>query len=192
MSKQTSEEKIVVIYDTFCGWCYGAAPVFDAIVETGTDVEVLHGHIFNGHNSPKMSEGKGAQILETIPHIEALTGQVFSDAFKTQIAKRTAPQSSSTLPGKSCFHSCDLLYYNIILKNKRDFDSQSYTFLILFYFQACTSLVFFSMSCPASSNEGFRRGSIPIVRQGGVVVWEREQLLANNRQLLQLTNLPTI
>lgn len=86
MSKQTTKEKIVVIYDTFCGWCYGAAPVFDALVENGTDVEALHGHIFNAKNSPKMSEGKGSQILETIPHIESLTGQVFSDEFKTQIA----------------------------------------------------------------------------------------------------------
>ncbi|WP_299546658.1 DsbA family protein [uncultured Tateyamaria sp.] len=81
------EAKFIVIYDTFCGWCYGAAPVFDALVETETDVEVLHRHLFEGPAAPKMSEGKGAQILHTIPHVEALTGQIFSEAFKENIAR---------------------------------------------------------------------------------------------------------
>ncbi len=82
-----SEEKIVVIYDTFCGWCYGAAPVFDALVDTNADVEVLHRHLFQAPYAPKMSDGKGAQILQTTPHVEALTGQIFSQAFKNKIAR---------------------------------------------------------------------------------------------------------
>ena len=81
-----TEEKLVVIYDTFCGWCYGAAPVFDSLVEKNDNVEVLHRHLFKAPYSPKMSEGKGAQILQTLPHLEALTGQVVSEAFKTNIA----------------------------------------------------------------------------------------------------------
>jgi len=79
-------EKFIVIYDTFCGWCYGAAPVFDALIKTDADVEVLHRHLFQGASAPEMKAGKGAQILQTIPHIEALTGQTFSDAFKSDIA----------------------------------------------------------------------------------------------------------
>ena len=81
------KEKIVVIYDTYCGWCYGAAPVFDALVDSGANVEVMHTHLFNEYNSPKMSEGKGEQILEMIPQIEELTGQQFSEAFKYKIAR---------------------------------------------------------------------------------------------------------
>ncbi|WP_299733811.1 DsbA family protein [uncultured Tateyamaria sp.] len=82
-----SNEKLVVIYDTFCGWCYGAAPVFDALIDTDAEVEVLHRHLFQAPYAPKMSDGKGAQILQTTPHVEALTGQVFSDAFKDNIAR---------------------------------------------------------------------------------------------------------
>lgn len=81
-----SDEKLIVIYDTYCGWCYGAAPVFDALLETDAEIEVLHRHLFQGISSPQMNEGKGAQILKTIPHVEALTGQVFGEAFKTNIA----------------------------------------------------------------------------------------------------------
>ncbi|WP_299699103.1 DsbA family protein [uncultured Tateyamaria sp.] len=80
------DEKLIVIYDTFCGWCYGASPVFDALIETDAEVEVLHRYLFQGASAPKMSEGKGAQILQTIPHVQALTGQVFSEAFKSKIA----------------------------------------------------------------------------------------------------------
>lgn len=87
MPTQNSNEKIVIIYDTFCGWWYGAAPVFDAIVDTDSKVEVLHRHLFQGDSMHRMSEGKGAQILKIIPRIEALTGQIFADAYKTNIAE---------------------------------------------------------------------------------------------------------
>ncbi len=82
-----SNEKTVVIYDTFCGWCYGAAPVFDAIVDAGENVEVFHRHLFEGSAAPRMSEGKGDQILTLVPEVEALTGQPFSQAFKDKIAR---------------------------------------------------------------------------------------------------------
>lgn len=87
MSNTQPSDKLVVIYDTFCGWCYGAAPVFDAIAEANPDVEVLHRHLFQGDAAPRMSAGKGDQILRTIPQVEALTGQKFSDAYKENIAQ---------------------------------------------------------------------------------------------------------
>ncbi len=87
MANETQKEKFVVIYDTYCGWCYGAAPVFDALIDTNADVEVLHRHLFQGTNTPRMSEGKGHQILRMIPLVETLTRREFSDAFKTKIAE---------------------------------------------------------------------------------------------------------
>lgn len=82
-----SDEKITIIYDTYCGWCHGAAEVFDKIADSGAEVEVLHRHLFQGNYRPKMSEGKGAQIVEQlIPRIEALTGQTFTQAYKDKIA----------------------------------------------------------------------------------------------------------
>ena len=82
-----SDEKITIIYDTYCGWCHGASEVFDKIADSGAEVEVLHRHLFQGDYRPKMSEGKGAQIVEhLIPRIEALTGQTFTQAYKDKIA----------------------------------------------------------------------------------------------------------
>ncbi|WP_420012046.1 DsbA family protein [Tateyamaria sp.] len=82
-----SDEKITIIYDTYCGWCHGASEVFDTIEASGAEVEVLHRHLFEGDYRPKMSEGKGEQIVENlIPRIEALTGQEFTQAYKDNIA----------------------------------------------------------------------------------------------------------
>jgi len=82
-----SDEKITIIYDTYCGWCHGASEVFDTIEASGAEVEVLHRHLFEGDYRPKMSEGKGEQIVEhLIPQIEQLTGQQFTQAYKDNIA----------------------------------------------------------------------------------------------------------
>lgn len=78
-------KKFTIIYDTYCGWCYGAAPVFDALVATGAEVELLHRHLFQGTNAVKMSEGKGAYILNADARISALTGQEFSKAYAENV-----------------------------------------------------------------------------------------------------------
>lgn len=82
-----SDEKITIIYDTYCGWCHGASEVFDEIEKSGAEVEVLHRHLFQGPNRPRMGDGKGEQILGLIPKIEGLTGQTFTDAYKDNIAR---------------------------------------------------------------------------------------------------------
>lgn len=55
MSSQIANEKIVVIDDTFCGWCYGAAPVFDAIADTDSKVKDVHRHLFQDNSAHRMS-----------------------------------------------------------------------------------------------------------------------------------------
>lgn len=80
-----SDEKYVVIYDTYCGWCYGAGPVFDALAESGALVEALHRHLFQGPLAYRMSEGKGAQVLVADARINALTGQEFSQTYKQNV-----------------------------------------------------------------------------------------------------------
>ncbi len=80
-----SNEKFTIIYDTYCGWCYGAAPIFDALVDTGTNVEVLHRQLFQGPLAYRMSEGKGALVLKADARIQELTGQKFSQTYKQNV-----------------------------------------------------------------------------------------------------------
>ncbi|WP_282154123.1 hypothetical protein [Ruegeria atlantica] len=49
--------RFTYIYDTYCGWCYGAAPVIDALIESGADVTVMHRHLFQGANAYRMGDG---------------------------------------------------------------------------------------------------------------------------------------
>ena len=79
-------DKFIIIYDSFCGWCFAASPVFDALVESGAKVEMYHRHLFQGANEVHMGAGMGAQIMQMIPRIEDLSGQTFGEAFKTNIA----------------------------------------------------------------------------------------------------------
>lgn len=79
------ETKIIIIYDTYCGWCYGAAPLFDALVATGAKVQALHRQLFQGPLAYRMSEGKGAAILIADARIEELTGQPFSDRYRANV-----------------------------------------------------------------------------------------------------------
>ncbi len=79
------DPKFTIIYDTYCGWCYGAAPIFDALVDSGAQVDVLHRHLFQGPLAYRMSEGKGALVMKADARIHALTGQEFTTAYKTNV-----------------------------------------------------------------------------------------------------------
>ncbi|WP_170417123.1 DsbA family protein [Ruegeria atlantica] len=77
--------RFTYIYDTYCGWCYGAAPVIDALIESGTDVTVMHRHLFQGANAYRMGDGFARMALQYDRRIEQLTGQTFSDAYVQDI-----------------------------------------------------------------------------------------------------------
>lgn len=82
-----SKNKFIIIYDTYCGWCYGAAPIFDALLESGANVEVLHRHLFQGANAPRMRDGKGDYIVDMDARIAQLTGQHFSEIYTRNVIR---------------------------------------------------------------------------------------------------------
>lgn len=82
-----SENKFIVIYDTYCGWCYGAVPVFDALLSSDAKVEVLHRHLFQGDNARRMSDGKGDYIVHMDARIAELTGQHFSEEYTRNLIR---------------------------------------------------------------------------------------------------------
>ncbi|MDG3085069.1 DsbA family protein [Vibrio hannami] len=91
-----ADSKFIIIYDTYCGWCYGAAPVFDALIRYGAEVELLHRHLFEGENAPRMTEGKGEYVLKADAKIKELTGQTFSKAYNENIVRSDSEILDST------------------------------------------------------------------------------------------------
>jgi putative protein-disulfide isomerase len=75
-----------IIYDTYCGWCYGAAPVLEALVGTGK-AELYHRYLFQGSNAYRMGDGFGTQASVIDARIHALTGQPFGSAYKRNILR---------------------------------------------------------------------------------------------------------
>ncbi|MDC0739330.1 DsbA family protein [Cognatishimia sp. SS12] len=77
--------KFIVIYDTYCGWCYGAHPVLDALVNSGAEVETYHRYLFQGYNAHRMADGFGVQAARMDARIGQMSGQEFSEAYMTNI-----------------------------------------------------------------------------------------------------------
>lgn len=75
---------ITIVYDTYCGWCYGAEPVLSALVESGAPVRLLHRALFTGRNRPRMADF-GAIAWQHDQRIAALSGQTFSDDYRRQV-----------------------------------------------------------------------------------------------------------
>lgn len=73
--------QFIIIYDTYCGWCYGAAPLFDSLVNSGANVEVLHRHLFQYQNALPLASGKGELIMQADARIAELSGQQFSQLY---------------------------------------------------------------------------------------------------------------
>ena len=82
-----SKDRFIIIYDTYCGWCYGAAPVFDVLVESDAKIEVLHRHLFQGDNAPRMRDGKGDYIVSMDARIAELTGQHFNEVYTRNVIR---------------------------------------------------------------------------------------------------------
>lgn len=82
-----TQSKFIVIFDTYCGWCYGAAPIIDALADIGAEVEALHRHLFQGPRAYVMAEGKGDHVAVIDARISGLTGQTFSDTYAQNIVR---------------------------------------------------------------------------------------------------------
>lgn len=91
-----------IIYDTYCGWCYGAAPVLEALVRTGK-AELYHRYLFQGPNAYRMGDGFGTQATVIDGRIHALTGRPFGTAYKRNILQSEDEVLESGLSAQAAF-----------------------------------------------------------------------------------------
>jgi len=93
--------KFIVVYDTYCGWCYGAHPVFEALVASGADVQTYHRHLFQGPNAHKMADGFGAQAEQYDMRIGQMSGQPFSQDYVQNILRSPTEVLASGLTAQA-------------------------------------------------------------------------------------------
>ncbi|MCT7373766.1 DsbA family protein [Chelativorans salis] len=73
------------IYDTYCGWCYGASNVIGALIDSGAEVQLMHRHLFQGPNAHRMADGFGQTALQYDRRIAGLTGMEFSQRYADNV-----------------------------------------------------------------------------------------------------------
>lgn len=96
-----TDKKFTIIYDTYCGWCYGAAPVLEVLVSSGAEVELLHRQLFSGANAYKIADGFGAQAIRIDAQIGKLTGQEFSKTYMDKILRSKDETLNSELTAQA-------------------------------------------------------------------------------------------
>ncbi|MEM9632854.1 MAG: DsbA family protein [Pseudomonadota bacterium] len=77
--------RFTIVYDTYCGWCYGAHPVFTALLESSHKVEVLHRYLFQGANTHRMAEGFADMAWSYDQRIASLTAQPFTQQYRDNV-----------------------------------------------------------------------------------------------------------
>lgn len=81
--------RIIYIYDTYCGWCYGAAPVVSALQDSGAEVSVMHRHFVRGPKAYRTGVGFSRMALQYDRHIAQLTRRPLSDRCAAKVSGRT-------------------------------------------------------------------------------------------------------
>jgi putative protein-disulfide isomerase len=79
------------IYDPYCGWCYGAAPLIEAARRVPGLVLQLHGGgMMAGNNRKQMTPNLRDFILQHDQRIGAITGQPFGAGYRELLNDTTA------------------------------------------------------------------------------------------------------
>ncbi|CAM3895259.1 DSBA-like thioredoxin domain protein [Vibrio aerogenes CECT 7868] len=78
------------INDPLCGWCYGASPLVSVINETeGVTLKLHCGGLWTGNHRTNMGPALQSHVLPHDDRIEAMTGQVFGEAYRNGLLLNT-------------------------------------------------------------------------------------------------------
>ena len=79
-------ERVVYLYDPLCGWCYGSGPAIRALAASGAcAVDALPTGLFAGDPHRRIDAGFARHVIEADARIERMSGEPFSDAYRTQV-----------------------------------------------------------------------------------------------------------
>lgn len=74
------------LFDPLCGWCYGAGAAVSALSESrAIQLNLVPCGLFAGEGARPMDDGFAAYAWDNDQRIERLTGQQFSDCYRSQV-----------------------------------------------------------------------------------------------------------
>ncbi len=78
--------RISYLFDPLCGWCYGAVPALEQLARLDeVTLELAPTGLFAGEGARPMDAGFAAYAWQNDQRIARLTGQSFSDAYRSQV-----------------------------------------------------------------------------------------------------------
>lgn len=80
------QNTLLYLFDPLCGWCYGAAPALDALTNhPSIELMLLPSGLFAGRGARPQNRQWADYAWANDQRIAALTGQVFSEAYRQQV-----------------------------------------------------------------------------------------------------------
>ena len=77
---------LTYLFDPLCGWCYGASPVIQQLAQHHTlRLELAPTGLFSGTGGRVMDAGFAAYAWSNDQRIQKLTGQNFTETYRTQV-----------------------------------------------------------------------------------------------------------
>jgi putative protein-disulfide isomerase len=73
------------VFDPLCGWCYGASATVSAAATAQVDLRLLPSGLFSGSGARTMDDAFAAYAWVNDQRIRQLTGQPFSELYRTQV-----------------------------------------------------------------------------------------------------------
>ena len=88
---------VTYLFDPLCGWCYGASPTVQRL-DSRVDIrlELAPTGLFSGRGARAMDANFAAYAWSNDERIERLTGQRFTEAYRTQVLNRSGSRFDST------------------------------------------------------------------------------------------------
>ena len=86
---------LLYMYDPLCGWCYAAAPGIERLRAAGVTVDLLPTGLFSDPGRVMTAEF-AEYAWKNDQRIAAMTGQVFSEAYRRQVLQATGTAFDSS------------------------------------------------------------------------------------------------
>lgn len=73
------------VFDPLCGWCYGASGTVSAAASADIDLRLMPSGLFSGPGARPMDDDFAGYAWANDQRIERLTGQTFSELYRTRV-----------------------------------------------------------------------------------------------------------
>jgi putative protein-disulfide isomerase len=88
---------VICLFDPLCGWCYGASPVMQRLgQDSGIALELAPTGLFAGEGARALDAGFADYAWSNDMRIEKLTGQRFTEAYRTRVLGQPGGRFDST------------------------------------------------------------------------------------------------